>query len=149
VFLPLCQPSQVIALALLGFWGYHIWLIRCGTTTNETFKWSDLRFDHTRSAKKAGGGRAPAIRVPPNAYNRGFWRNMADVLFPLSSRRADDFAAAVAAGGASAGFCDPDTAGEEGSDGGDSDGEGGKDVPAVGTEEGPPPERVRQALHED
>ena len=29
----------VIAFALLAFWGYHLWLIRCGTTTNETFKW--------------------------------------------------------------------------------------------------------------
>ena len=33
----------VIGCALFGFWAYHMYLIWCGTTTNETFKWGDLK----------------------------------------------------------------------------------------------------------
>lgn len=137
----------MIALALLGFWGYHIWLIRCGTTTNETFKWSDLKFDLTRAAKKAAaaGGRTPSVRLPPNAYNRGFGTNMAHVMFPLSSRPVDGFAAALAAGGALAGICEP--AGVADGHGFDGDGPGEGAAPAAG--EGQALGRVRHVLHED
>mmetsp|Transcript_15878 Transcript_15878/g.48196 ORF Transcript_15878/g.48196 Transcript_15878/m.48196 type:complete len:329 (+) Transcript_15878:934-1920(+) len=96
----------VIAIALLAFWGYHMWLIRCGTTTNETFKWSDLKYELERSARRAGGS-VSGTRVPPNIYNRGFLRNLTDVVYPKSSRPAMSFAPAVAAGGAISGFCDP------------------------------------------
>ena len=33
----------VIGFALIGFWGYHMWLVWGNTTTNEGFKWSDLK----------------------------------------------------------------------------------------------------------
>jgi len=52
---------SVIGIALLGFWSYHMWLVRCGKTTNETFKWEDLQLDlqdahrtkHSISRKKS------------------------------------------------------------------------------------------------
>ena len=56
-----CSCCQVIGIALLGFWSYHMWLVRCGKTTNETFKWEDLQLDlqdahrtkHSISRKKS------------------------------------------------------------------------------------------------
>ena len=33
----------IIALMLVAFTGYHVYLIAVGTTTNETFRWDDVR----------------------------------------------------------------------------------------------------------
>ena len=35
---------MAVCAAMMGaFLGYHLWLLRAGMTTNETFKWRDLR----------------------------------------------------------------------------------------------------------
>ena len=51
-----------ISVVLLCFFGYHVSLVLCNTTTNETFKWQDLRRQiryklkqAAKAAKKAGG----------------------------------------------------------------------------------------------
>ena len=140
----------VIGVALLCFFAYHVYLIWCGTTTNETFKWSDLHHQAKLSRKAAqkkaeadaaraaaakkdddagagasSGGKSKAARkreaaaaksaaeaaaappefeVPPNIYCGSFWDNAWEVLYPLSSRSADGFADARAAGGAMLSF---------------------------------------------
>ena len=38
----LCISLTVIGLVLAGFFGYHLWLVARNTTTNESFKWTDL-----------------------------------------------------------------------------------------------------------
>ena len=120
---------SIIGVALAGFWGYHMWLIRCGTTTNETFKWGDLQDDLKAAARKAQGlpPRAKVkVALPPNVYNRGFLRNFGEVVWPLSSRPANGFDEARKAGGVLHGFecrrCDdvaappPDGGGSSGDD---------------------------------
>lgn len=77
----------VIGFALFGFWAYHMWLVRCGTTTNETFKWQDVKEDlleHEGRAKEK-------VSMPRNIYNEGFFANLSAVFFPLSSRKVDGF----------------------------------------------------------
>eukprot|EP00315_Gephyrocapsa_oceanica_P032215 CAMPEP_0185413650 /NCGR_PEP_ID=MMETSP1365-20130426/5174_1 /TAXON_ID=38817 /ORGANISM="Gephyrocapsa oceanica, Strain RCC1303" /LENGTH=388 /DNA_ID=CAMNT_0028016531 /DNA_START=35 /DNA_END=1201 /DNA_ORIENTATION=- len=86
----------VIAIALLGFWGYHLWLVRCGTTTNESFKWADV----VSSLARQQGVPRRLAKLPLNRYNLGFVQNVACVVCPLSSRPADGFAPAREAGGA-------------------------------------------------
>ena len=115
----------------------HLYLVWCGTTTNETFKWADLRDEladraHAKRARElareeaeraaaSGGGEVcgtadgtPSkegkkqnkkasekivVTVPANIYDHGFWRNLCEVLYPLSARPADGFAQALQAGG--------------------------------------------------
>ena len=107
----------VLAFALLGFFMYHIHLLRSGTTTNETFKWSDLRAklrDEAAATDPDGAkGRAgyrgwcpfwpfrrwPPVDLPPNAYRIGFAQSAAQVIWPLSLRAADGFSEARAVGG--------------------------------------------------
>ena len=106
----------VIGFALLGFWGYHVWLVACGKTTNETFKWDDLKQEMQERAEREraradpadGGGRRgrgrERVTLPPNIYNRGFLRNLAEVAYPLSSRATHGFEEARRAGGVMLGF---------------------------------------------
>jgi len=42
----------LISLVLYGFWGYHCFLISKNTTTNETFKWDDIKDFITQREKK-------------------------------------------------------------------------------------------------
>lgn len=58
---------------LIIFWGYHMYLVGRGTTTNETYKWSDI--------KESLINKADYQRVP-NLYHRGFWKNIMEVMFP-------------------------------------------------------------------
>ena len=82
----------MIGFALLGFWSYHMYLVLRNKTTNEGFKWSDLKED-LKAKKREEEGLQPRARVkvtmPPNLYDRGVLRNIAEVLVPLSSRRCD------------------------------------------------------------
>ena len=138
----------VIGFALFGFWAYHVYLIWCNTTTNEGFKWSDLR-DELKRQKREKEGLAPRARVkvtlPTNIYHRGFLRNLGEVLWPLSSRAADGFAEARAAGGVALGFpprqdaaAPAEEEGEEGEEGEGGEGGEGVDEPAgLATEPAP------------
>jgi len=80
-----------------------MWLVRCGKTTNETFKWEDLQLDlqdahrtkHSISRKKS-----VKVKLPSNIYNRGFFRNLTEVMYPLSSRPVHGFKEAREVGGA-------------------------------------------------
>ena len=94
----------VIGFALWGFWAYHMYLIWCGTTTNETFKWGDLKDElrHRMQRKQIERGEkvTKRVEVPANIYNQGLLTNLAEVLVPLSSRRANGFAPARSIGGA-------------------------------------------------
>ena len=55
---------QVIGVALLGFWAYHMYLVWCGKTTNETFKWEDLQYDMQEAYhKKHGLDRKKSVKV--------------------------------------------------------------------------------------
>ena len=65
----------VIGFALIGFWGYHMWLVWGNTTTNEGFKWSDLRESLKRQKREAEGLPPKAkvkVEMPRNIYHRGF-----------------------------------------------------------------------------
>jgi len=42
----------VMGTVLFGFWGYHMWLVRANTTTNESFKWGSVRHEHGRLTRR-------------------------------------------------------------------------------------------------
>ena len=46
----------ILAIMLSAFLGYHLWMIKEGVTTNETFKWKDHRRRVLRAAKVAVNG---------------------------------------------------------------------------------------------
>ena len=99
----------IIGVALLGFWGYHMYLVYCGTTTNETFKWGDLedelRAQMQDAQRKKGETPTKRVKMPPNVYDRGFRANLYEVVFPPSSAAVTDgFAGARCIGGAPLGF---------------------------------------------
>ncbi|KAJ1626038.1 hypothetical protein T492DRAFT_1035615 [Pavlovales sp. CCMP2436] len=93
--------------------GYHVYLVCSGTTTNETFKWGDLRAEQSHQRRKrlaerkrtAGPDGEPgpqadgalphsrgtyplADAVIQNPYGRSFAQNWGEVLFPPSLRAA-------------------------------------------------------------
>lgn len=94
----------VIGCALWGFWAYHMWLVRCGTTTNETFKWGDLEEELRARMQQQQRARQEKVtnrvQVPANIYNRGFLRNLWEVIVPPSSTSATTFEEARRVGGA-------------------------------------------------
>ncbi|KAK4155686.1 Palmitoyltransferase SWF1 [Chaetomidium leptoderma] len=51
-----------------GLLGYHLWLIYCGTTTNEAMKWSDWQVEMDEGfafKRRLEGGRVKDLRVEP------------------------------------------------------------------------------------
>jgi hypothetical protein len=113
---------SVMALTLVGFTVYQLYLISQGRTANENSKWQDV-FDLYYSRKwqeemqlRAKGEvqsppdaqllRADATplnerllkdfpaHIPPNVYNKGFWANLKQVLFPVSSEARKQIAQA-------------------------------------------------------
>ncbi|TFJ87604.1 hypothetical protein NSK_000955 [Nannochloropsis salina CCMP1776] len=85
----------VMAIVLAGFLLYHLWLAGQNTTTNETFKWAEVRLkvkiarSQARRAHEASGGALPLRRIadPVNSYNISLYENLMEVLFPRSERR--------------------------------------------------------------
>eukprot|EP00250_Pteridium_aquilinum_P011690 c20240_g2_i3 orf=500-1261(+) len=104
----------VISLLLMGFFGYHLYLVFTNTTTNETFKWESYKrcqhLSHAQAAKEESFGGSPSSNqgvskkrfklvcsLPflskkhgtprlkrNNIYNKGILQNVAEVLFPRS-----------------------------------------------------------------
>lgn len=108
----------IVSLLLAGFFSYHANLCFTNTTTNETFKWEDyIRWQQklneakaSTAALKAGISGLNCERKPPeskwkaffrrsrledvepvsknNIYDKGFLRNLHEIIFPLSSRHS-------------------------------------------------------------
>jgi hypothetical protein len=69
--------ASVMGVALWAFIGYHFYLISCNTTTNESFKWGDVKSHFERLNKKASrdwsqagcqGNPPDVIPEPKNIY---------------------------------------------------------------------------------
>ncbi|KAJ6413903.1 hypothetical protein OIU84_006662 [Salix udensis] len=106
----------IVSLLLAGFFGYHANLCRSNTTTNETFKWEDYiswqkKLNEARASaaalKASISGMSSEAKRPEskfksffrrspledtqvvakeNKYDKGFFRNVFEVIFPLSTR---------------------------------------------------------------
>ena len=90
-----------IGAVVYCFLGYHLWLISRGTTTNETFKWSDFESEQKQlrrlQQKRSKNSSISAddfedaladmplvkAKVIRNIYNRGIIQNFREVFFPL------------------------------------------------------------------
>mmetsp|Transcript_5653 Transcript_5653/g.14753 ORF Transcript_5653/g.14753 Transcript_5653/m.14753 type:complete len:407 (+) Transcript_5653:252-1472(+) len=105
--------ASIMGGVLVAFFCYHVYLVCSGTTTNETFKWGDLRAEQSHQRRKrlaerkrtAGPDGEPgpqadgalphsrgtyplADAVIQNPYGRSFAQNWGEVLFPPSLRAA-------------------------------------------------------------
>jgi len=103
---PLGFFTAVISLVMYGFLGYHLWLLRHNTTTNEQYKWQDymdyISWYKQREEQQAKGnttnqkedamfkdlpppkfsvGKSGTIHLK-NMYNKGWINNIKSVLFP-------------------------------------------------------------------
>lgn len=116
---------SLVAVLLYVFFGYHMFLVYSGTTTNESVKWGKVQMEveararAEEEARLASGGlasdamravvrkgsfwsrfvrRAGAepIEYPSNAYDNGFFVNLYDVLFPPTARYSRKQASAAA-----------------------------------------------------
>jgi hypothetical protein len=107
----------VMSLTLAGFLGYHGYITSIGMTTNESYKWAEVRKWHKSRVKnyqeylkqqqllKDGSPASESGQqqqqhvpqpveevedpgpMPKNIYNRGFIENWKEVLFPKSLQR--------------------------------------------------------------
>lgn len=104
----------LMGIALACFLGYHVYITSVGQTTNENGKWSDIREWYKKqhilyqTAVREGNSeisnkiegvsddvyeektRREIVDpgpIPKNLYNRGFFANWSEVLFPLSLRK--------------------------------------------------------------
>jgi len=93
--------TAMIGLVLYFFLFYHLWLILINTTTNESFKWKDLRWalkelekekeiavknKSPRENSSDGAQKVPQVTAKKlvNIYNRGFLANFMEALLPYS-----------------------------------------------------------------
>ncbi|KAK2977381.1 hypothetical protein RJ640_013360 [Escallonia rubra] len=106
----------IVSLLLAGFFGFHANLCLENTTTNETYKWQDyiswqMKISEAKAsaaALKASLGDLSNEKKPPeskwkaffrrshledvevvkkNIYDKGYFHNFLEVIFPLSTRR--------------------------------------------------------------
>lgn len=75
----ICVLCCIMGIVLFGFFGWHLYLVRSGTTTNELSKWSYLRM----CLKHEGEEGKEKIKLLNNEYNQGCFRNFREVLFPI------------------------------------------------------------------
>ncbi|XP_058082532.1 probable protein S-acyltransferase 17 [Magnolia sinica] len=108
----------IVSLLLVGFFGYHTHLCLTNMTTNETFKWQDyiswkMKLNEAKASSAAlkasihamnGEGKPPESKwrmffrrsslknkevvVKDNIYDRGAFRNLLEIMCPLSGRRS-------------------------------------------------------------
>lgn len=98
----------VMGLTLFAFTAYQLWMVRCGTTSNEANKWANIQ-DFYDSAKwkrelEARNGDENTVKIdpnsedeptleqrmikdfpakmPPNIYNLGFMQNLKQIVWP-------------------------------------------------------------------
>lgn len=80
--------SVVLAVLMLGFVGFHLFLIASGKTTNESLKWADLhremidRGDCQTIKGWLPWSKKKIVKLPRNIYNRGFMKNLHEILVP-------------------------------------------------------------------
>jgi len=111
--MPLGIFTAVLAVVLYAFWLYHIYLIIQNTTTNEVYKWKQVKYnlDHWKAEKekkekeeKEDKGKATKTkkkeqdkreidfklaqmeRDMKNKYNQGILKNFWEVMYPPCSR---------------------------------------------------------------
>jgi palmitoyltransferase len=102
----------VMGITLVGFFAYQIYLIKNGITSNEAQKWGEVKdfyssskwkreldargTDYTPDSELLGENTASLndrmvkefpSKIPPNLYNRGFWGNLKDVIWPESIKQ--------------------------------------------------------------
>merc|ERR1712054_415668 len=70
----------IMGVVLCGFFVWHLNLVRMGTTTNELSKWKYLKY----LLKKEGEQGAEQLKELCNIYNKGFYRNLMEVLVPVN-----------------------------------------------------------------
>lgn len=68
----------VMGFVLLGFFFWHLNLVRTGTTTNELSKWSHVKWILKQD------NHADQIKHLVNIYNQGCFANFWEVLFPIN-----------------------------------------------------------------
>eukprot|EP00435_Cladocopium_sp_Y103_P004092 s934_g1.t1 len=71
----ICVLCCIMGIVLFGFFGWHLYLVRSGTTTNELSKWSYLRM----CLKHEGEEGKEKIKLLNNEYNQGPVRLPADL----------------------------------------------------------------------
>eukprot|EP00931_Biecheleriopsis_adriatica_P000942 TRINITY_DN10110_c0_g1_i1.p1 TRINITY_DN10110_c0_g1~~TRINITY_DN10110_c0_g1_i1.p1 ORF type:complete len:382 (+),score=59.99 TRINITY_DN10110_c0_g1_i1:41-1186(+) len=69
----------IMGAVLFGFFGWHLNLVRTGTTTNELSKWNYVKW----CLKQEGPEGKEKIKSLRNVYNQGFTRNFKEVFFPI------------------------------------------------------------------
>merc|ERR1719265_1161617 len=73
----------IMGLVLLGFYFWHLNLVRMGTTTNELSKWKYLKY----CLKREGEEGKEKLKHLRNEYNQGICANFSEVIWPLECRK--------------------------------------------------------------
>jgi len=72
----------IMGFVLLGFFGWHLNLVRTGCTTNELSKWNYIKW----CLKQEGEEGKEKMKLLCNIYNKGIRSNFREVFFPVNVR---------------------------------------------------------------